>query len=559
MKGMTAKGLSLSILLLCQFSVAFGFTSGDLTYSVSGVGATVTGLSDPSYSGDIVIPKTVVYEGVTLLVLAVKESAFSGSNLTGVTIPSTVMDVGDKAFYNCKNLKTVTIEDGEDEMAIGYSYVDIGGDFSTSFKDCPVETLYLGRNLSYDCIWTPSLSPFRDNTALTTVTIGEQVTSIGISLFYGCTGVKDVVSLNPEPPTCEDAYAFYGVATSACVLTVPLDSKKLYRTAYGWKDFPNIVEEPVDGNMVMEDVVIDLDGMKANTEDITPNVSFKIDYSMVNTSRTLSYAGPLRFGLSNKEGFIREWITDPIAIPTLNPNVGRSTYGQTCLITIEIEDGDRIRLYYQDAEAGSWKLIKGITTTNAWEIVFGDDDGASMDPIDGNTVEDAMKLYGYGLKCGNDDIVPDEEFYIRFMVLNTSSINHAGKYRFGLCNELGFIKEWISPFFDTDLVEEDGVAQHTSFSTSLWCLVNKIEDGDRIRFYYKDEKSDIWKLLTPYSDGVVWEIVLGDETGITGATMEDGATETGRYTLDGKKTDTPQKGVNIVRYSDGTVRKALVK
>ena len=31
------------------------------------------------------------------------------------------------------------------------------------------------------------------------------------------------------------------------------------------------------------------------------------------------------------------------------------------------------------------------------------------------------------------------------------------------------------------------------------------------------------------------------------------------YSLDGKKLSKPQKGINIIRYSDGTTRKVLVK
>lgn len=38
-----------------------------------------------------------------------------------------------------------------------------------------------------------------------------------------------------------------------------------------------------------------------------------------------------------------------------------------------------------------------------------------------------------------------------------------------------------------------------------------------------------------------------------------GATEVERFTLDGKRIDAPQRGINIVRMSDGTVRKVMVK
>ena len=35
--------------------------------------------------------------------------------------------------------------------------------------------------------------------------------------------------------------------------------------------------------------------------------------------------------------------------------------------------------------------------------------------------------------------------------------------------------------------------------------------------------------------------------------------ETARYTVDGRMISVPEKGINIVRYSDGTVRKVVVK
>lgn len=36
-------------------------------------------------------------------------------------------------------------------------------------------------------------------------------------------------------------------------------------------------------------------------------------------------------------------------------------------------------------------------------------------------------------------------------------------------------------------------------------------------------------------------------------------TEVSRYALDGQRLDHPRRGLNIVKYSDGTVRKILVK
>ena len=48
-------------------------------------------------------------------------------------------------------------------------------------------------------------------------------------------------------------------------------------------------------------------------------------------------------------------------------------------------------------------------------------------------------------------------------------------------------------------------------------------------------------------------------TGISTVTEEHGNnTETARYTLNGGRIQAPQKGINIVKYGDGRVRKEIV-
>ena len=53
-------------------------------------------------------------------------------------------------------------------------------------------------------------------------------------------------------------------------------------------------------------------------------------------------------------------------------------------------------------------------------------------------------------------------------------------------------------------------------------------------------------------------VTIAEATGISGVDAE-GATEVSRFTLDGKKLDAPQRGINIVRMSDGTIKKVIVK
>ena len=54
------------------------------------------------YSGDVVIPKEIVYKGVTYPVTSIGEKAFYGcSGLTSITIPEGVTSINSYAFQHC--------------------------------------------------------------------------------------------------------------------------------------------------------------------------------------------------------------------------------------------------------------------------------------------------------------------------------------------------------------------------------------------------------------------------------------------------------------------------
>ena len=77
-------------------------TIGGLNYSLDTEKseATVTGVV--YYEGDIVIPKSVEYEGSSFLVTWIGGSAFYGcSSLTSITIPEGVTSIGERAFSGC--------------------------------------------------------------------------------------------------------------------------------------------------------------------------------------------------------------------------------------------------------------------------------------------------------------------------------------------------------------------------------------------------------------------------------------------------------------------------
>lgn len=109
-------------------------------------------------------------------------------SLASITVPPVVTKMDTKIFRNCGQLASVTFEDNTDVLEIGYgaSQTDYG-----LFRDCPIETLYLGRWLSYNTEKV-SRSPFYSIKALKNLTFGEPVGVVDKYMFSYCSGLEEV-------------------------------------------------------------------------------------------------------------------------------------------------------------------------------------------------------------------------------------------------------------------------------------------------------------------------------------------------------------------------------
>ena len=109
---MKKKLLIIFLLLLTGKCIAYDFTVNGINYNKqsNGTSATVTFNIAQLYSGAVVIPETVAYDGKTYTVDSIGESAFSMSTkMTSVKIPNTIKVIGKEAFYLCEGLTSIEI------------------------------------------------------------------------------------------------------------------------------------------------------------------------------------------------------------------------------------------------------------------------------------------------------------------------------------------------------------------------------------------------------------------------------------------------------------------
>ena len=65
------------------------------------------------YTGDIVVPAQVKYEGKTYTVNRLGERAFADCyELTAVTLPKSITEIGEDVFFGCENLQTIRVPQG---------------------------------------------------------------------------------------------------------------------------------------------------------------------------------------------------------------------------------------------------------------------------------------------------------------------------------------------------------------------------------------------------------------------------------------------------------------
>ena len=225
------------------------------------------------YSGDIIIPETVVHNGITCNVTSIGGRAFYNcSGLVSVVIPNSVTNIGDGAFEYCSGLTSIEIPNNVTSIG-NNAFYGCSGLTAVHISDLSVwcninfgnygsnplynaKNLYLNGNLVAELVIPDGITEIKNSafsgcSCLTSVTIGSGVRYIYNYAFANCENLTDVYCLATNVPST-NSYAFSGSYPEYMTLHVSAEAINDYKTKTPWSSFGTIVA--LDGEFVEPEV-----------------------------------------------------------------------------------------------------------------------------------------------------------------------------------------------------------------------------------------------------------------------------------------------------------------
>ena len=193
------------------------------------------GSYDNEYSGNVVIPETVIYNGITYSVTSLGENCFSWcSSLTSITIPNSVTSLGDYCFYGC-SMTSITIPNSVTSLGVqcfdGCSsrermVVDAANPVYDSREDCNAIIHTSTNELVAGCknsqipnsVTTLGEWCFSGCWSLTSLTIPNSVTTLEQGCFFDCSSLTSITI--PNSVTSLGSYCFQS-CSSLTSITIP--------------------------------------------------------------------------------------------------------------------------------------------------------------------------------------------------------------------------------------------------------------------------------------------------------------------------------------------------
>ncbi len=177
------------------------FESNGINYTVTdAVAKTVEVAVNADYTGDAVIPATVIDNRVTYQVTGIGVGAFRDCRgLTSVSIANSVISIGSTAFSNCTGITSLDIPNSITSIEAAV----FSGCRSLTSISVPDSVTSIGNSAFNQCVSLTSLdipdsvtsigpAAFRSCTLLTSITIPDSVTDIADLVFSNCVSLTSI-------------------------------------------------------------------------------------------------------------------------------------------------------------------------------------------------------------------------------------------------------------------------------------------------------------------------------------------------------------------------------
>ena len=418
------------------------------------------------------------------------------SGLTSLTLPSSITSIGESAFRNCHGLTSLTLPAGITRIG---SYAFEGCSGLTSL------TLPAG-------ITSISDYAFEGCSGLTSLTLPDGITSIGDDAFWGCSGLTSLTL--PATITSIGNCAFY-ICSGLTSLTLPDGI-----TSIGYSAFEGC----------------------SRLKEVRFCINDNLDTYLTKGHPYIDVDCGIKYYINDKE------ITS-IEIPSNVTTLGQYVF-QECREFTSLTLPSSIT----EIGEGAFEGCSGLTSLNL---------PASISEIGDFAFSDCSGLTSLNLPDGITSI-SDYAFSgcSGLTSLNLpASISEIGDFAFSDCSGL------------TSLTLPDGITEIGEYAfwncsglTSIYVYAEKVPKIDNSTFSECDtKKCTVYVPKGTYDDywlsefGYFENIVEFEATGIDKTTTSTDVEEVSRYSVNGQRLVGPTKGLNIVKYSDGSVKKVAVE
>lgn len=508
------------------------------------------------YLNGILVSECVIPESVS----EIKDGVFAGAGFKSVSIPSTVASIGKSAFAST-SIENITIP---------YS---IKGINESTFANCqrlidvevPSSVKTIGKSAFDHCV------------NLKTVRLLGNIKSIEEKAFNDCNKISDVYCSAANPPIIQEN-TFSNMTYLLAKLHVPDGTNETYASTDYWKNFSDIIAD-------------------AQTAPIT---EFEVDgiyYEIISENQVAviakndgAYSGdiviPERVKLNSTDYFITA-IADnafkgcrnliSISFPISLNIVGNSAF-ENCYSIKEITFGIHVKEIGASAFRGCEELIQitcvspvppilheGVFSSKIYKTALVHIPKGSKEAYQTAIewkefdliVEDGEDIANYNnyLETGftSENVTKDKwgntsisvTVYIKNLGDNTITLKKL-VYKDPVTEEISYTQEFNTNSFNSGVISA-GATKEVSYSTkktSSSYTYNRFW----LEWYY-EYKGKEFVLCSDPNDPMDVSPVMSDTN----------RKEIGIFNLDGKRISTLKKGINIIKYSDGTTKKVIVK